>query len=293
MSDLAAVNGWWAAVTGRDAPGEAGRVPIAFEESDLSIDLEGDETQCASSRFLDRLIHEPCPRRRTEIVQAAISRLGFDWMTYVTMVDRAGTATPAAYLVTYAHQRWAADYFHRGLWVDDVRLALAGRSPSPLVWSLDTLLETMRHHPGSHDECLTTIQRMEEHGIRSGVFIALPIADSRAYAVVSLSSPRASRRWITDEGLGQAMILATGVHEMVSHAMPHGHQDLPSTQLSETQRRVLECLCLGMGDKSIAAALSMSTHNVDYHLRALRRRFGLRNRVQLAQWAAAQGVAKS
>jgi DNA-binding CsgD family transcriptional regulator len=29
----------------------------------------------------------------------------------------------------------------------------------------------------------------------------------------------------------------------------------------------------------------MTTHNVDYHLRALRRRFGARNRVQLAQMA--------
>jgi DNA-binding CsgD family transcriptional regulator len=41
----------------------------------------------------------------------------------------------------------------------------------------------------------------------------------------------------------------------------------------------------GMGDKEISAALQMSQHNVDYHLRQLRKRFGVRNRMQLVQAA--------
>jgi DNA-binding CsgD family transcriptional regulator len=40
-----------------------------------------------------------------------------------------------------------------------------------------------------------------------------------------------------------------------------------------------------MPDKLIASQLNLTLHNVDYHLRRLRKRFGVHNRVQLTQAA--------
>jgi DNA-binding CsgD family transcriptional regulator len=59
-----------------------------------------------------------------------------------------------------------------------------------------------------------------------------------------------------------------------------------SRMLSAMQLRILEELRQGRGDKEIAHRLQMSGHAVDYHLRQLRARFKVRNRVQLVNAAA-------
>lgn len=51
--------------------------------------------------------------------------------------------------------------------------------------------------------------------------------------------------------------------------------------LSPLQHDVLRCLARGMADREISAHLRLSPHTVDYHLRRLRKRFGVHNRVQL------------
>ena len=56
------------------------------------------------------------------------------------------------------------------------------------------------------------------------------------------------------------------------------------------QREILRGLALGQSDKEIAYRLNLSAHTVDYHMRRLRQRFAVRNRVQLAH-AAARGSA--
>jgi DNA-binding CsgD family transcriptional regulator len=53
----------------------------------------------------------------------------------------------------------------------------------------------------------------------------------------------------------------------------------------DMQHAVLEGVMRGWADKQIARALGLSRHTVDYHLRRLRHRFGVQNRVQLAQEA--------
>jgi DNA-binding NarL/FixJ family response regulator len=40
-----------------------------------------------------------------------------------------------------------------------------------------------------------------------------------------------------------------------------------------------------LSDKAIAEQLNMSPHNVDYHLRQLKKKYGAQNRVQLAYMA--------
>ncbi len=258
--------------------------PTTFEECDLSLESLSTERHAPSSRLHAELVNEPCPRRRSSIVRHALHHLGFEWLAYVTMTVRSSGPVPEAFLATYAHRDWAARYFEKALWAADRRHVLAGRSTLPLAWTVDSLAESLNRDVERDSQAMDVLEAMAAHDVRCGLFHALPTPDPHEYAVISLTAPGTSCGWMDDGVVGQAMVLATSLHELVSKATRAGDTNSVMA-LSSTQRRVLERLCDGHGDKRIAAELGMTTHNVDYHLRALRRRFGARNRVQLAQMA--------
>lgn len=56
-------------------------------------------------------------------------------------------------------------------------------------------------------------------------------------------------------------------------------------ELSPAQGDILRCVASGLSNKEIARKMLMSPYNVDYHLRCLRKRFLVRNRVQLVRAA--------
>jgi DNA-binding NarL/FixJ family response regulator len=58
-----------------------------------------------------------------------------------------------------------------------------------------------------------------------------------------------------------------------------------TAELSSVQGDILRCVARGLSNKEIARNLVMSSSNVDYHLRCLRKRFLARNRVQLVRAA--------
>ena len=76
------------------------------------------------------------------------------------------------------------------------------------------------------------------------------------------------------------------MHEfLLNHArIPSGGTECKA-ELSAVQKDILHCLAGGLCDKEIARRLALSSHNVDYHLRQLRKRFSVNNRVQLAKAA--------
>jgi DNA-binding CsgD family transcriptional regulator len=55
--------------------------------------------------------------------------------------------------------------------------------------------------------------------------------------------------------------------------------------LSDLQRRILNFTASGLSDRAIAQQLNMSRSNVDYHMRQIRKKYGVLNRVQLAYLA--------
>ena len=59
----------------------------------------------------------------------------------------------------------------------------------------------------------------------------------------------------------------------------------PVSELSSVQGDILRCVARGLSNKEIARDLFMSSYNVDYHLRGLRKRFLARNRAQLVRAA--------
>jgi len=126
------------------------------------------------------------------------------------------------------------------------------------------------------------------------VMWASPAPPGQARRFVSLISRRATMAAPDDAVLGQVLMLALCLEAFHAALPDRPADDEPDigVALSPMQSQILDLLSRGMGDKQIAARLDMSRHNVDYHLRRLRKRFGARNRVQLMQAALhAQGPA--
>ena len=63
--------------------------------------------------------------------------------------------------------------------------------------------------------------------------------------------------------------------------------------LTPRQRKIAALVSEGLTNGEIAERLAITKGTVDNHLRMIRRRLGLRNRVQLAVWAALHGLYRS
>ena len=275
------------ATPGAAAGGRDDVLPAAvpfLDATDLHVEPRSGTSLSPSSGLLDELVDEPCPRRRVARVREALRALGFEWLDYMTLVTRRGAPGPESVLATWSNRAWMARYVERPWWPDDRRLAEAARSKLPLRWSVASRSAPLDPAFEPDSRWLALLDDMAAHDVRSGLLWCLPTQDPHETALVGFSSPARSCEWMDDRVLGQAMVCAASLHEWVCRAAPAG-ESAAAPSLSETQRRVLQRLCDGHGDKKIAAELGMTTHNVDYHLRALRRRFGARNRVQLAQMA--------
>lgn len=258
-------------------------VPVC-EATDLRVEPRAGMALSPSSGLLGALVDEPCPRRRDAIVREALQATGFEWLAYITMSVRPGGPVPESVLATWSNRGWMTRYLEEPWWPVDRRLVQAVRSTLPLRWSVASQAALLDPDLERDARWRDMLDDMAAHDVRSGVLWALPTLDPHEHAVVSFSSPARSCEWMGDGVLGQAMLCAASLHEWVCRATPASEASAAPT-LSATQRRVLQRLCDGHGDKKIAAELGMTTHNVDYHLRSLRRRFGARNRVQLAQMA--------
>jgi DNA-binding CsgD family transcriptional regulator len=86
--------------------------------------------------------------------------------------------------------------------------------------------------------------------------------------------------------LGQVLTLGLCLHEYHTRysTLPEAARAPdPTAALTPVQREILGHVARGESDKRIAHHLRISAHAVDYHMRQLRHRFAVHNRVQLAQ----------
>jgi DNA-binding CsgD family transcriptional regulator len=190
-----------------------------------------------------------------------------------------------ACLSTYANAGWLASYFrhdHRSI---DPRQLEAPRSSLPLVWDVRDLEEGLAGHPAPA-RARQFIRDLEDSGIHSGVFLRIvsSAAPPGEHAVVSLQSGTRDRHWIGESLLGEVLTFGLSLHDFLSR---HVQRPVPPAQgasgagLPAMQQEVLRLVTHGLTDKQIADRLHVSAHTVDYHLRQLRLRFAVRNRVQL------------
>jgi DNA-binding CsgD family transcriptional regulator len=253
--------------------------------------------------LLADLLAAPGAAERRAVLQRALHELGFDALGYTRMRWLHGRPRPLAACTAHSDGSWAHHYFAQGYQDVDPRLQEIAASALPCIWDVDHLLQRAAAAgpqgtvPGAAQDGPARLQRfvaeLRDTGARSGFMVAMsgPGPDERS--CVSLRSPLAGTQRFTEALLGRTLTLAYCVHGFYSRyatpAAPAAAQaaaPAPRSELPPVQADILRNLAMGLCDKQIAARLNLSAHNVDYHMRQLRKRFGVRNRVQLLESAA-------
>ncbi|WP_454764104.1 helix-turn-helix transcriptional regulator [Cupriavidus campinensis] len=237
--------------------------------------------QGGSPGLVAALAAEGTHEGRSTVMQAAIHAIGFDYLGYGTAANVGGQIQPRTFFDTYTAPGWRDRYFRERYFEIDPRNPQPGTFGLPMVWDASDLEHTV---PGGLPPLRLRrfLDDLRDAGIRSGVFLNLPMPGTSDIVIISFMSGIESRRWIGDTVLGQALTLGLGLHEFLTCHAEIPTAGRPKEGLSDVQRDILACLAQGLSDKQIARRMEMSIFNVDYHMRRLRSHFGVRNRVQLA-----------
>ncbi|MEK8030856.1 LuxR family transcriptional regulator [Ideonella sp. DXS29W] len=270
------------------------RGPLALEASIASDRVLADRPPeeasawCLRPRLLQALTTAGSDRRRGDLVRQEIEALGFDEVGFGALDISRGSPVVRSFCGDYADPEWIDRYFARRYHEIDPRLRAIERSSLPCVWTLQELARqpvTLAHKT----ELCALVDDLHERGVTGGLMLALPALPGQTRRFVSLLTRRQPLPRIDDLVVARVLLLALCLEEF-HHTLPGmaaapGDDEAPMSELSPMQAQILDLLSRGMGDKQIAARLDISRHNVDYHLRRLRKRFGARNRVQLMQAA--------
>lgn len=277
----------------RSAPARADTLldplPLLHDEPDTLLD---DPSGAWRPSLLGQLLAAADAAERRRTVRSLLQALGFRWLAYTRLGVQGERLLPQACCTSHADLDWLLRYFCASYHRVDPRLQAALQSPLPCVWSIESLRRSADDTPLAR----AFVDDLQAGGARSGALLALPGDSEHTRHVVSLTSDRDGSQWMDDALLGQVITLGLCLHELYTRHMPPPVRpalaeagSAAGLVLTPLQREILDCLVLGLGDKQIAARLSMSLHNVDYHLRQLRRRFDVHNRVQLTQAALRAG----
>lgn len=272
----------------RDLPLAAGHHGIKVFGERHIVPVHRRARQGGMPGLVEALLRESSHEARTALMQSAIRGIGFDWLGYASATSAGGQIQLRTFMDTYAHPGWRDYYLRERYYEVDPRHPRPGTFGLPLVWDVSDL----ERSAASGVQALRLrrfLDDLRDAGIRSGVFLNLPMPGSSDFVAISFMSGIESRRWIGDPVVGQALTVGFALHEFLTC-----HADIPALGsrqrdgLSDVQRDILACLAQGLSDKQIANRMEMSIFNVDYHMRRLRSHFGVRNRVQLANAAAMQ-----
>lgn len=157
--------------------------------------------------------------------------------------------------------------------------------------SLDLVLVSSQLPDGSGLDVVGAVKR---HQPLSQVLIMGPAADKDLYgsidagATVCVLTENLVR---SDQALGISIIatvLSSSTRSDISTSrLEMGMSSEGVSGLLPVQNDILRYVASGATDKEIARRLALTSYNVDYHLRRLRKRFSVHNRVQLVRAASA------
>jgi len=220
---------------------------------------------------------------RQQLLRIALRTIGFDWFCYCRLVRLGEMVNRARYFDLCSPPGWAQRYVDQRYFDLDPRMAFACRHNGPLVWDHDTLAADGAIAVGeSGDRMRRFLDDADACGTRSGIAFGLVDPTSLEHSVMIFSSVNRTSEWIDDRVVGQAYALGLGVHAFLAEQMASMAQ---TPTLSDLQRRILNFTATGLSDREIAQQLNMSRSNVDYHMRQIRKKYGVLNRVQLAYLA--------
>lgn len=235
--------------------------------------------------LLRQLLQAEGPQARDRLVRGLLAQVGFQWLGYCRVSVQRSQPEPLSYCTTWTDPGWARRYVDECFIEVDPRMHEATRSSLPCVWHVDDL-ERRAPLDAPRGRVAHFVAELRRTGMHSGVLFGLPGFRLYERHMVGLLSRRKDSRWLDEAVLEQAWTIAMAVHEYQLHCAVDEDPASAQEQLTPVQTDILRCLATGLGDKGIAALLGLSLHNVDYHMRQLRKRFGVRNRLQLMQAAA-------
>jgi DNA-binding CsgD family transcriptional regulator len=220
---------------------------------------------------------------RIRLVRAMLNVIGFRSLAYFTVQAESDEPLDTWATDTLAPSHFGDGYFTAGYQAHDPRLAAVRGASAPLVWDLAWLLRAWRQC-GSPPAMCSLFDDLQRDEVKSGVMLGIATLQGGLRAVVSLSSTQPERDWISDNVLAQALALGLSLHRFASDPahVPRAPAPVHANTPSDMQTRILACLAGGLSDKQIASRLQTTPHNVDYHLRFLRRKYGAANRTHLA-----------
>jgi DNA-binding CsgD family transcriptional regulator len=251
-----------------------------LEEHDLTFDLSATRYD-NRLRITNELIAAPNATARMTNVRSMLSIMGFNSLHYEARQLSGEQVAKTFFLKSYVPSQWATGYFREGFNAIDPRIDGIRSSPAPLIWDLNSLAKAQ---PGNAQtpKMRQFFDDLMRHGMSSGIAFSLTVPLSQMQIIISINSANASRDWIAPSVAGQALILGLSVHEYIKGCTAGLMQRTGIDDLSDMQKHVLAGLSKGLSDKEIARRLRTTVHNIDYHLRALRRKYRVMNRAQLA-----------
>ena len=224
---------------------------------------------------------------RHRIVAALLRDVDHDWLVYGRLELAGDRLRPVALWTAHADADWARRYCAQAYHEVDPRLEAAAASSLPCTWTLESLHERAQDAP-PRSALRRFVADLGDTGMRSGTFFMLPGEGERRRDFMSLLSRAPAPRTMEGPLLGRVLTLGLCLHEYYTRYSVLPEVPEPTTVLTPVQREILGHVARGESDKRIAHHLRISSHAVDYHMRQLRHRFAVHNRVQLAQ--ASRGI---
>ena len=219
---------------------------------------------------------------RKQLLRIALRTIGFDWFCYCRLTRLGEMVNRARYFDLCSPPGWAQRYVDQRYFDIDPRMGFACRHDWPFVWDHGTLSAQRPITEESNERMERFLEDAQSCGTRSGIAFGLVDPGSLEHSVLIFSSVNATSEWINDRVVGQAYALGLGVHAFLAEQMASMAR---TPTLSDLQRRILNFTASGLSDREIAEQLNMSRSNVDYHMRQIRKKYGVLNRVQLAYLA--------
>lgn len=222
---------------------------------------------------------------RVRMIRGILNIIGFSGLGYAALKLDANTQPQYAYVLRdYLSTDLLPQSLEGGYLLRDPHMRRAFESSRPHVWDMRSLVNASRKN-GIDPPLRRFFDGMRENGLASGLAFSLPIARTPLRALILFAGPPVHCEWITDSVIAQALGLGLSLHQRCAAYVQAICRRDSANSLSQLQLRILGAVVLGMSDKAIAARLGTTVHNVDYHLRQLREKFGARNRSQLAYLA--------
>jgi DNA-binding CsgD family transcriptional regulator len=256
-----------------------GEERVIVDERDIAID--GNLRTERRSEIVADLRGAQTSEERERIVRSMLRTIGFDWLGYARITRIGDTFQKTLFFRTYKPPQWAKRYVNERYFEIDPRMQFACRYEWPFVWDLSYLVSA--HYIDPRDaRAKRFLDDAESAGLRSGVIFGLANPRGLEHTVISFSSTHPTKDWIADSIVGQTYAVGLSIHEFLTRHTNPSDMDTVALDLSDLQRKILNFVICGLSDREIASHLNTSSHNVDYHLRQLRKKYNVQNRVQLA-----------